>query len=167
MLKARKNLPDLLQNNSIGIELGVAAASYTKVLYDSKKFKTLYGIDMWNSRGHTDDEMKWAKKLVPNVKIMHGTFEQFVNKFEDNFFDFIYIDGYAHTGQDDGKTLYDWWPKLKVGGIFSGHDYCKQYGETIKRVDAFYNKNIDNIVPWSLNVTNDVDNFPSWYFYKR
>lgn len=36
---------------------------------------------------------------------------------------FIYVDGYAHTGEDRGKTLFDWYPKLKIGGLMAGDDY--------------------------------------------
>lgn len=29
-------------------------------------------------------------------------------------FDFVYIDGYAHTGEENGKTIIDWWRKVRT-----------------------------------------------------
>ena len=69
-----------------------------------------------------EDEIKTGR-----YTFLRGTFESHVNSFDDETFDFIFIDGYANSGQENGKTLDDWWPKLKPGGIFSGHDYCDRY----------------------------------------
>tara|TARA_Y100000389_G_C17052243_1_gene313332 strand:+ start:118 stop:318 length:201 start_codon:yes stop_codon:yes gene_type:complete len=61
--------------------------------------------------------------------------------FPDDFFDFIYVDGYAHTGEENGKTFFDWWPKLKQNGIFSGDDYDnKKWTEVYKNVNNFCEK---------------------------
>jgi Methyltransferase domain/Glycosyl transferase family 2 len=42
--------------------------------------------------------------------------------FPDNFFDFIFLDA-AHDYASVQEDLRAWWPKLKVGGLFAGHDY--------------------------------------------
>ena len=42
------------------------------------------------------------------------TFDDAIDLFEDQFFDFIYIDGFAHTGEEGGETLIKWYRKLKV-----------------------------------------------------
>lgn len=91
--------------------------------------------------------------------VLRLTFDQAVAIFPDSFFDVVYIDGYAHTGQDDGKTLRDWWPKLKVGGLFSGHDYHPKFPKTVKHVDDFCKK-----AGAALSLTDD--EYPSWYFRK-
>ena len=80
----------------------------------------------------------------------------------DSYFDFIYIDGYAHTGQDGGKTLEDWYPKLRAGGIFAGHDYHKHWSPTIDSVDAF-RRSINHRGDLQLTLK---DTFPSWWFLK-
>ncbi len=81
-----------------------------------------------------------AKRLAAfdgRFTILRTSFAEAAEQFADGFFDFIYIDGYAHTGQDQGRTLADWWPRLKTGGIFAGHDYCATYPQTVKVVDEF------------------------------
>jgi len=40
----------------------------------------------------------------------------------DGSVDFIFIDG-SHHFDDVRNDLRTWWPKLKPGGFFSGHDY--------------------------------------------
>lgn len=42
--------------------------------------------------------------------------------FEDSYFDFIFIDA-DHSYESVVKDLNAWYPKIKKGGIFSGHDY--------------------------------------------
>jgi len=43
-------------------------------------------------------------------------------KFEDNYFDVIFIDA-DHEYEGVKHDLLSWYPKLKSGGILSGHDY--------------------------------------------
>lgn len=41
--------------------------------------------------------------------------------FENNFFQFIFIDGH-HGYEESLNDIKMWWPKLKNGGIMAGHD---------------------------------------------
>lgn len=90
-------------------------------------------------------------------------FELAIDLFPNEYFDFIYIDGYAHTGQNEGKTLRQWYPKLKSGGIFSGHDYCAQrWPKTFNQVNQFLKEELN----YQINFTEEnID--PSWYIFKR
>ena len=44
------------------------------------------------------------------------------NKFNDNYFDFIFLDA-SHDKNQIKSEILSWLPKLKVGGILAGHDY--------------------------------------------
>lgn len=83
--------------------------------------------------------------------------------FDDNYFDFVYIDGYAHTGEEGGKTLADSLPKVKIGGVIAGDDYHEKW----PLVKAAVNRFIDD-TGFELMLTQTVEddvkfsNYPSW-----
>ena len=43
--------------------------------------------------------------------------------FEDNSLDFVYIDA-NHDFVNFTQDLHEWYKKVRVGGIISGHDYA-------------------------------------------
>lgn len=160
-----KILSSLIKNYYIGCELGVAEGKFSEEILLYSNIKYLYSIDMWaGDRGHDNIEyMKAQNRLSPYKEkntILKYKFDKAIKLFDDNYFDFIYIDGYAHTGQDNGKTLNDWWPKLKSGGIFAGHDYDQAWPKTIDRVNEFIS--INNLL---LHIIYDKP-FNSWYTIK-
>ena len=135
---SRFNVPDFIQkDNLIGIELGVAKGDFSKKMLESNKFKLYYGVDKYSDH-HDSKEYLAAIKHVGINKSFHllrTSFESALNIFEDNYFDFVYVDGYAHGGQEGGKTLCDWIKKVKVGGIICGDDYDSKFPLTIKAVN--------------------------------
>jgi len=157
---------DLLPEKGIGLELGVAKGDYSKAICDNSKLSKIYGIDKYSDH-HDDEEMINMLDLLKDhisskrYTFLRGTFENYLEVFEDQSLDFIYIDGYAHNGQENGKTLSDWFCKLKPDGIFSGHDYHKKWPRTVNAVNEFVDKN--NL---KLNIVEDLEvdwDFPSWY----
>lgn len=135
---SRFNVPDFIQkDNLIGIELGVAKGDFSKKMLESNKFKLYYGVDKYSDH-HDSKEYLAAIKYIGINKSFHllrTSFESALNIFEDNYFDFVYVDGYAHGGQEGGKTLCDWIKKVKVGGIICGDDYDSKFPLTIKAVN--------------------------------
>ena len=166
MIKSRYDIHALLKNHNvkIGIELGVASGKYSKYLIENHNFVEYYGIDKWNDH-HDEKEKNLVLELFKNnqnVKVMHMSFDDALNLFSDCYFDFIYIDGYAHTGQNDGKTIRTWFKKLKNGGIFSGHDYCeKKWPKTYQQV----NNIIRDEFGYEIKKTGEIVE-PSWYIIK-
>jgi predicted O-methyltransferase YrrM len=57
-------------------------------------------------------------------------------EYSDNFFDFIFIDA-SHEYADVLADLEAWYPKLKDGGVFAGHDYELLWPGVIRAVDEF------------------------------
>lgn len=150
----------------VGIELGVSTGWFSDRILKLSGAVRLYSVDMWGGdRGHTINQYAKACELLnyhgERSVVIRAKFSEALNLFCDNSLDFVYIDGYAHTGQENGKTLHDWWEKLKVGGIFSGHDYCQnRWPKTFDAVNKFLKQH-----DLELNgFTNDKD--PSWYLKK-
>jgi predicted O-methyltransferase YrrM len=126
-----------------GAELGVAAGDFSEVLLVESPLQTLWSIDRWSDPERRHDTTEYDN-VVERFRchgdrsiILRMDFTEAKKEFAEGDLDFIYIDGYAHTGQESGNTLRDWWPKLRRGGIFAGHDYCVKYAKTMAAVDAF------------------------------
>ena len=69
------------------------------------------------------------------------TFDDALELFPNNSLDFIYFDGYAHTGQNYGDTIIKWSKKLKKNGIMSGDDYDIKWELNKEIIDNFANDN--------------------------
>ena len=135
---SRFNVPDFIQkDNLIGIELGVAKGDFSKKMLESNKFKLYYGVDKYSDHHDSKEYLAAIKHIGINKSfhLLRTSFESALNIFEDNYFDFVYVDGYAHGGQEGGKTLCDWIKKVKVGGIICGDDYDSKFPLTIKAVN--------------------------------
>jgi len=135
---SRFNVPDFIQkDNLIGIELGVAKGDFSKKMLESNKFKLYYGVDKYSDHHDSKEYLATIKHIGINKSfhLLRTSFESALNIFEDNYFDFVYVDGYAHGGQEGGKTLCDWIKKVKVGGIICGDDYDSKFPLTIKAVN--------------------------------
>lgn len=66
-----------------------------------------------------------AKELIlyyPNLTLLYKKSSDAVNVFENEFFDFVYIDA-DHSYEACKNDIESWYPKVKIGGYMSGHDY--------------------------------------------
>ena len=161
---SRDQLPLMVNSDEpIGLELGVAKGDFSAQLLSCIEWAHFFAIDKWND--HHNMSEYWEAKLKleewKGVLVIRSTFADARILFPNAFFDFIYIDGYAHTGQEGGETLDQWWTALKIGGIFAGHDYHPQWQPTIDAVDDFADRH--RLTKPSLTTK---DEFPSWWFVK-
>ena len=142
----RYDVSKLATPGGVGIELGVAEGVFSEQVLIRSSLSYLYSVDMYaGDRGHNDDEYRRAlTRLMPHRarnSILRMRFDEAVKLFPDNYFDFVYVDGYAHTGQEEGNTLREWFPKVKPGGIFAGDDYSDAWPLTKQMVDEFAREN--------------------------
>ena len=166
----RWNVTDPLPpTGNIGIELGVAAGSFSARMVASGRFAQFWGVDAYADR-HNVAQYKAALVAVglwSDYRLLRMTFEEAVTLFPDGFFDFIYFDGYAHTGEEGGATLRDWYPKLKPGGVFAGDDYSADaWPLTVWAVNEAAAQ-----IGVAVSVTDIVldeafNRHPSWFFVK-
>ena len=86
--------------------------------------------------------------LSDTIKQIIKTSEEASKLFEDNYFDFIFIDGnhyYEYIIQDFEL----WYPKLKKGRIISGHDYLTCHDAVNYLIEKYsLNINIENDIWW-------------------
>jgi len=139
MLEKNELLPWLIDehNCKTGVEIGVRDADNAARLLQLTSIY-LYGVDI--RRWPQIDQLYNA--YPHRFKFYHMASNLASDFFSDGELDFIYIDAdhnYASVMQD----IIMWYPKLKVGGVFSGDDYCNcwnpaegQYG-IVKAVEEF------------------------------
>lgn len=160
----------LKTQNNIGIELGVAEGNFSEKMLLSNKFKLFYGIDSYSEFQHNDDEFIKTKNRLAKYKnytLIRKNFSEALKEFNNNYFDFIYIDGFAHSGNDGGKTLFDWSHKLKIGGILSGDDYHDDWPLVKETVNEFINQTGNKLTITSITKDNPYSKYPSWYIIKN
>lgn len=161
----REDLPKLFnKKNLIGVELGVARGNFSKQLIKSKKFKILFGIDSYSLNQHNIDEYKFALKklgMFSNYKLINMSFENALDLFPDKSLDFIYFDGFAHTGQNYGQTILDWSKKIKPNGILSGDDYDAKWELNKLIIDQFAKQN--NLKLFVTDSYKKKHIYRSWY----
>jgi len=164
--KNRYDLVNLIEgNNLIGVELGVAGGLFSKKMIDTGKFKTFFGIDKYSDH-HDLKQYKSAIKyvgLLKNYKLIKLDFNEALDIFDDQYFDFIYIDGYAHNGQKGGETICKWIKKVKIGGLLCGDDYNKKFPLTLQAVDYVQKKTDLDLFITDLNAETD-HQYASWVF---
>lgn len=161
----REDLPKLFKKkNLIGVELGVAKGDFSKELLKTNKFKILFGIDSYSLNQHNKKEYKSALKkldIFSNYKLINMRFEDALDLFPDRSLDFIYFDGYAHTGQNYGQTILDWSKKIKPNGILSGDDYDSKWELNKIIIDQFALQNKLKLYITDSNKKKHIYN--SWY----
>lgn len=166
-------LVDLLKSVNkkefVGIELGCGDGDTTLHLLSNLPNLTLYGIDPYigydDFNGHNPAEML-AGNFVNTMRKIDSYKDRFtlyrdisdnvVDKFEDESLDFIFIDG-LHSYEQVLKDCENYYPKIKKGGLFSGHDY-----RVIDSVNRAVNEFADKVNVSEIGETqNDV-----WYWVK-
>lgn len=150
----------------VGAEIGVEVGRYAHSLI-TKVGGKLYCIDPWifyeDQNGPEEFYQETIKRLADhNVEIIRKFSVDAVKDFEDESLDYVFIDAnhnYKYCFQDIGL----WYPKVKKGGILSGHDFTKAYGVKQAVIDWTQQHNIS---PWfAMYETKKLGN-PCWLFVK-
>jgi len=86
-------------------------------------------------------------------------------KIADGELDFVYLDA-RHDFVGVSADIHAWWPKVRLGGVFAGHDYLD--GE-FPEGDFFWRSALREVLPELVNlthVTNEKNRFPSFFVIK-
>lgn len=125
------------ENNwKIGAEIGVGKATNAMNILQSTKIDKLFCIDVWqrtpfyNNRGWTEAMHKRNESMAiyrlslfgDRAKIIKLESVKASEKFEDNFFDYVFLDA-DHSYEGVVKDINAWMPKIKKSGALIGHDY--------------------------------------------
>ncbi len=153
-----------------GAEIGVMKGDYSQVLCHGIPGLKLKMIDPWirfSKRYPTDRleafmERARHKTMGFDVELIRKGSLDAVKDVPNNSLDFIYIDQ-LHEFDPVMMDLIQWNPKVKSGGIISGHDYSNVYYQfgVIPAVNAYTYAH--NIYHWYVT---DKDVNPSFFWVK-
>ena len=181
----RHQLPTLLNFLHLtgeGVEVGVRDGAYSEIILHYGDLFKLYSVDPWrefskdvyndgsNVEQKKQDELyEYTKKRLEQFgarsEILRKTSGEAAPLFKDNSLDFVYIDA-NHSYEAVQEDIALWWPKLKEGGVFAGHDYVNGLFEPqglfgVKRaVDEFAKTN-------KQKVYKTPEKWPTWYVVKN
>lgn len=176
-----KTLIKLLENRNhqMGAEIGSFKGATSKYLLDNLSgLETLICVDPWVM--YDDFDKVIVNKKTRNMDFDKDVYQVFMNNIEDykdrvdiyrmfsseaakyiedNSLDFIFIDG-NHSYKYVKEDIELWYPKVKSGGLVSGHDYGQDPVKySVFGVDKAVNEHFgkDNI-----EVSNKI-----WYIVKE
>jgi hypothetical protein len=168
-LRSRAELTKLIRPGGVGVELGVANGVFSELILRTSELGYLYSIDAYGDRKHPVSRYRSAVvRLAPyrmRNAIIRMRFDEALSMFPDRYFDFIYVDGCAGNGEEGGRSFYDWWPKLKSGGVFAGHDYSPEWPLVIQAADRFVAKMGVPLfkVGGEADPADVANRYPSWF----
>lgn len=174
LLINREDLLHHLPKGGIVAELGVDEGTFSAIILKVCEPKKLYLIDSWETKqSQPDKKRRVENKFTKEIK--SGTIEintdrsiDAVKRFQDNYFDWIYIDT-DHSYKSTKEELEAYESRVKPNGIITGHDYISgnwddmiKYG-VIEAVHEFclkYNWEI-------IYITVDVEEHPSFAIRRK
>jgi hypothetical protein len=182
-----------LSLTGIGVEVGVHLGHFSETILENWRGKQLWLVDPWrhlddylDSFNASDAVMKRRGVLTRKRLARFGNrtgwvrerSEQAVDRFDDESCDFVYID--ANHGIDHVRNdLRQWYPKVKQGGLFAGHDYFDALADenleplfcgTAAKGDLTsygVKSAVDEFVAANrIDLSLTQEKFPTWYFVK-
>jgi predicted O-methyltransferase YrrM len=137
----RDELPRVLNSRGLlgrGVEVGVNDGWFSDWILRGWRGERLYSVDPWRAEiDRNGDYENWSQAQIDAVhedvvrrlhphggrsEILRTTSTDAASGFPDGSLDFVYIDA-AHDVDSVREDIAAWYPKVRPGGIISGHDY--------------------------------------------
>lgn len=128
LLLNRAELLTRLPRGATTAELGVDHAAFSEEILKVAQPQTLHLVDLWNSDRYHDGlfegtKAKFADQIAAGRVRIHRQYSvQAAADFEDDYFDWIYVDT-DHSYETTARELRSYAAKVKADGIIAGHDY--------------------------------------------
>ena len=166
----RNDLASLLHELDFrsGVEIGVQRGIFSEIICQRNPQMRVYGVDAWARPNGASMRQKAQKRMgvYPQYSIIDGWSVTAAKQFTDQSLDFVYIDA-DHSYESCLADINAWHPKIRVGGILSGHDYHNTITHSrvqchVKKAILEYTRNhqIAPLLIWGRGL----DNFTSWAF---
>lgn len=142
-----KSIVEKLPNGSRLVEVGVyKGCSFSFLVIESinsKKNFDIVAVDAFPWDGLKESFLENMKPLEGHYRLLAGgdSFDR-ANDFEDESIDFCFIDA-NHTYEFVKKDILAYLPKMKKGGIISGHDYNMSHPGVIQAVNEIFVEEVE------------------------
>lgn len=124
-----------------GAEVGVFLGGFTEQILDEWSGRRLIAIDPWAAfgageyrdvlddeqavqDGRHDETVERLRRFGARAEIWRTTGDDAAARVGDRSLDWVYLDA-RHDRDSVAHDLRAWWPKLRPGGVFAGHDYIE------------------------------------------
>ena len=198
---SREQLITIFEQNKLlgkGVEVGVSKGEYARTIL-SKYLGHLYLVDLWAMQDPQEyEDVANAEDHESNIHLCVANLSEYqsrytmvrkksplaANDFENESLDFIYLDAnlkYSFVKSD----IEAWFPKIRTGGIISGHDYFNNWDDITDMAPNGIDKYVFNaegikLAAFGVNPavnefcaqnnynlqTTRYEWFASWYFIK-
>ena len=139
------------------VEIGVYRSSFCKQVLSQvgDNLDCYWLVDPWNADNCTDSsggnftQSQWEDEYINAcrmmfayscVKVLRMTSVKAARLFDHKSVDLVYIDG-SHIPTDVVEDINTWKPKIRNGGIISGHDYGAGWPGVKMAVESCFNIN--------------------------
>jgi hypothetical protein len=162
----------LFPRDGIVVEVGVQHGRFLETIDGACEPRALFGVDVWRwiageyerdpanrPDAAREAEYREAAERIgkrPHVALLRMESLDACRLFADGSLDAAYLDA-DHTKAGFTRDLDMWWPKIRAGGILSGHDYCEREWIAVKTVLDDFVRNFG----LGLMISGEPD-WPSW-----
>ena len=150
----------------IGAWFGRSTAYLAQCIKDSGKKTKLYVVDTWKGSPaepfHQQMVQRYAGSIyrqflenMSKAKVddvitpMEMRSDEAVLAFEDESLDFVFLDA-SHRYEHILRDLALWYPKVKPGGVFAGHDYQPAWPGVVRAVNEFFGRDAITRIGYSF-----------------
>lgn len=161
--------------HKVGAEIGCFKGETTRYILETLDIEMLYCVDPWikypeyiktilEKNARLDFEKDVYQVFLENtdpfkdrIKVLRKSSSEAVKEIENRSLDFVFIDA-NHSYEYVKEDILLWIPKIKNGGLLSGHDYgIRRFGVT-KAVNELIGKDkikVDNTI-WHLKKSKKI-----------
>lgn len=153
-----------------GAEVGVYDGRYSEILFKANPNLKMLCIDIWKKERIHNAAIE---KLKPyKATLIKKSSVEVAKEIPDGSLDFVFIDA-DHHYEFVKEDINAWAPKVRSGGIVSGHDYYVFYhSKNTGVIDAVNEYVKENNIELQLTEEDPTtpcrdDVHPCWYFIKE
>jgi hypothetical protein len=159
-----------------GAELGVYRGDFARVVLSRWHGSRWHLVDSWTNGqdlpySHGQDEnMDTAIASVDSFgaqryKVVRNTTDLAAHTYAEGSLDWVYVDA-THTYADCRRDLQTWAPKVRMGGLLSGHDYWNGWQPLASYTFGCRDAVDEFAAVYGLRVHSTKEDVASWYMLK-